>query len=159
VENKVQSLGHEYVSGVKTLDETTSDALVEDRATAMLSTLFAGLAMLLAGVGLFGLMWYAVTRRTREMGIRIALGSSRNGILRMVLRECLLLTMMGLFIGIPCALVASRLIAHVLFGVGPGDPLSFAVAVTALLTVGAAAGLWPARRATQVQPVVALRCE
>jgi hypothetical protein len=66
-------------------------------------------------------------------------GSSRNGILRMVLGECLL-------IGIPCALVASRLIAHVLFGVGPGDPLSFAVPVTALLTVGAAAGLWPARR-------------
>src|SRR5262249_5549750 len=139
VESKVQSLGHEYVSRGKTLDEMTNDALVEDRATAMLSTSFASLAMLLAGVGLFGLMSYAVPRRTREIGVRMALGSPRSAIVQMILRESLLLSITGVVIGVLCALFATRLMTHVLFGVKPGDPATFAIAAIALLIVGVSA--------------------
>ena len=159
IENEIQSLGHEYVSRTKTLEESNNEALVQDHAMAMLSTLFAGLAMLLAGIGLFGLMSYAVTRRTREIGIRMALGSTRAGILEMVLRESLLLTIAGLVIGMPCALFAARLIAHALFGVPPGDPFTFALATTALLIVGLSSGSWPARRAMKVEPAAALKWE
>ena len=159
IENEVRSLGYEYVARTKTLEQMTTDALAEDRATAMLSTLFAGLAMLLAGIGLFGLMSYGVTRRIREIGIRMALGSSRSAIVQMILRESLLLTITGLLIGVPCALMATRLLAHVLFGIAPSDPSTFAAAATALLIVGITAASWPARRATRVQPIVALKCE
>jgi predicted permease len=159
IKNQVQSLGYEYVTRATTLEQMTTDALAEDRATAMLSTLFAGLAMLLAGIGLFGLMSYGVTRRIREIGIRMALGSSRSAIVQMILRESLLLTITGLLIGVPCALLATRLLAHVLFGIAPSDPSTFAAAATALLIVGVTAASWPARRATKVQPIVALKCE
>jgi predicted permease len=159
IENEVRSLGHEYVTRTKTPEQMTMDALAEDRATAMLSSLFAGLAMLLAGIGLFGLMSYAVTKRVREIGIRMALGSSESAILQMILRESLLLTITGLLIGVPCALLATRLLAHVLFGIAPSDPWTFAAAATLLLMVGVTAASWPARRATKVQPIVALKYE
>jgi predicted permease len=159
VEREVRARGYEYTVSTRTLEETSDRALAEDRATAMLSSLFAGLALVLAGVGLFGLMSYTVTRRTREIGIRMALGSQRPAILRLVLGESLLLAMAGIVIGAPCALGGARLIAHVLFGVGPADPLTCAVASGTLLAIGAIAGYWPARRAMNTDPIVALRCE
>ncbi len=159
VEREVQSHGLEYAVSVKTLDETTGLALTEDRATAWLSTLFAGLALLLAGIGLFGLMSYTVTRRTREIGIRMALGSQPKAILRLVLGESLLLAAAGVVIGAPCALAATRLLAHVLFGVEPGDPVTLATATGALLAIGVVGGYWPARRAMHTDPIIALRCE
>lgn len=159
VQHEIESLGREYVTTAKTLEETNDEALVEDQATATLSTIFAGLALLLAGIGLFGLMSYAVTRRRREIGIRMALGSRRDLILRMILRESIALTITGLAIGLPCALAATHLIAHFLFGVTPSDPLTFVIAVTALLMVGAIAGWWPALRATKVHPIIALKSE
>jgi ABC-type antimicrobial peptide transport system permease subunit len=159
VEREVQSLGQEYPVSARTLEATSDVALAEDRATAWLSTLFAGLALLLAGIGLFGLMSYTVTRRTREIGIRMALGSQPGAILRLVLGESLLLTVAGVAIGVPCALAATRLLAQVLFGVEPGDPVTLTIAAGALLAIGLLGGGWPARRAMRTDPMVALRCE
>jgi predicted permease len=159
VERETGSHGFDYVVSATTLEDNTSRALTEDRATAMLSSLFAGLALLLAGIGLFGLMSYTVTRRTREIGIRMALGSQRMTILRLVLGEALLLAVAGVLIGAPCALAGTRLIAHVLFGVAPSDPIAFAVAAGTLLAIATIAGYWPARRAMHTDPIVALRSE
>jgi predicted permease len=159
VQNEVQSHGHEYSISAKTLEETDNTALAEDRTTAVLSTLFAGLALLLAGVGLFGLMSYAVTRRTREIGIRMAVGAQQGTILGLILRESVGLCAFGIILGIPCAIAATRLITHLLFGVAPGDPLTFAVAAAVLLAVAVVAGYWPARRAAKIDPMAALRSE
>jgi ABC-type antimicrobial peptide transport system permease subunit len=157
VQNEVLSHGHEYSKSAKTLAETNDEALGEDRATALLSSLFGALALTLASIGLFGLMSYMVTRRTREIGVRVALGSQPAAILRLVIRESLLLSVAGLIIGAPCAIATTRLMAHMLFGVTPGDPLILALASSALLAVGAVAGYWPARRAAKIDPMVALR--
>jgi len=159
VDHETASHGYEYVVSTKTLEDNIDQSLTEDRAMAMLSSLFAGLALLLAGVGLFGMMSYTVTRRTREIGIRMALGSQRRGILQLVLGEALLLATAGVVIGAPCALAATRLIAHVLFGVAPGDPLAYMVAASTLLVIGALGGFWPARRAMNTDPIIALRSE
>jgi predicted permease len=159
VASVIQSAGQEYAVKSRTLQDAADQSLVEDRVTAMLSTTFAGLALLLAGIGLFGLMSYDVTRRTREIGIRMALGSQRGAIVRLVMSESLVLTILGVVVGAPCAMGATRLIAHLLFGVTPVDRLSFAAAACMLLLVGGVAGYWPARRAIQTDPIIALRCE
>ena len=159
VQNEIQSLHHEYSISAKTLEETTEQALIEDRATAILSTLFAGLALMLAGIGLFGLMSYAVTRRTREIGIRIAVGAQPETILGLILRESVLLSVVGILVGVPCAIACRQLIAHLLFGVASTDPMTFLIAAAILLSVGALAGYWPARRATRIDPMAALRRE
>jgi len=159
VENEINSLGRDYPLGVKTMDEEVSQALVEDRAVVMLSSFFGGLALLLASIGLYGLMSYSVSRRTREIGIRAALGAGRTNLVLLVLREALALLLVGVAIGIPSALAANRLIASMLFGVSPGD-LSTIAAVSLLLFASAAfAGYLPARRASRTDPMVTLRYE
>jgi ABC-type antimicrobial peptide transport system permease subunit len=157
VENEIQAHGHEYPVSAKTLAQTSDQVLVEDRATAVLSSLFAALALMLAGIGLFGLMSYAVSRRTREIGIRMAMGAQQGGILRLILRESVVLSGVGIMVGIPAAMAATRLIAHMLFGVTPAARRAFAVAAAALWAVGAVAGYWPARRAAKIDPMEALR--
>jgi predicted permease len=159
LDNEVRSLGREYVTEAKTIEQMNNRALVAERATAILSTVFAAAALLLAGIGLFGLMSYTVTRRTSEIGIRMALGSQPGSILRMILGETLLLTLAGIALGAPCALAATRLIAHSLFGLSPVDPLTLAAASSALFAVGAIAGYLPARRALKSDPMAALRCD
>jgi predicted permease len=159
LDNQVRSLGHEYITGTKTIEQMSDRTLVAERATAILSTAFAAAALLLAGIGLFGLMSYTVTRRTREIGIRMALGSQPKAILRMILRETLVLTLAGIAIGAPCALAATRFIARALFGLSPLDPLTLAAASGALFVVGAIAGYLPARRALESDPMTALRCD
>jgi putative ABC transport system permease protein len=159
VESVIQSAGQEYALKARTLQDTVDQALVEDQVTAMLSSIFAALALLLAGIGLFGLISYDVTRRTREIGIRMALGSQREAILRHIMRESLVLTVVGVLVGTPCALAATRLITHLLFGVTALDGLSFVIAASTLLLAGAIAGYWPARRAMSIDPIVALHYE
>jgi predicted permease len=158
VEKAVASLGHEYSAGVRTMEQMYEGALVLERAASMLSGFFAAVALLLAGIGLFGLMAYSVTQRTREIGIRMALGAQRASILRMILCKTLLLTLLGVGIGLPCALAAARLIAHMLF-VSPEDPLTLGTVSAVLLAVGTIAGYLPARTATKLDPMVALRYE
>jgi len=159
IQQAVKSFGHEYVPAIDTVAKDINHSLLQERIIAMLSAFFGALALLLAAIGLYGLMAYNVTRRTRELGIRLALGAQRSAVLRMILRETLTLALIGVAIGLPCALGVTRLIAHMLFGVKPYDPVTLAVVSCALLGVGAVAGYIPARRAMKVDPMVALRYE
>jgi ABC-type antimicrobial peptide transport system permease subunit len=159
VSHEIESLGHEYALETKTIQETTSQVLTEQRITALLSVFFAALALLLASVGLYGLMSYAVTRRTREIGIRVAVGAQRQNVLWLVLRETLALALFGIAIGIPSALAATRLIASMLFGLSSSDLPTIAGVSLLLLLVALLAGYLPARRASSIDPTDALRAE
>jgi ABC-type antimicrobial peptide transport system permease subunit len=114
---------------------------------------------LLAAIGLFGLMSYSVARRTNEIGIRMALGARRQDVLRLVMSESMVLVVTGVAIGLAIALGASRLVSTLLFGLAATDILSRAVAVIVMLVVSSIAGYLPARRASRVDPMVALHCE
>jgi predicted permease len=144
---------------VKTLSDQLDDSLVEERLVASLSGIFGVLALLLACIGLYGLMAYAVNRRTGEIGLRMALGAERARIAGMIVRETLLLAGCGLVIGVPVAAFASRLMASQLFGVKPGDPLTIAGASVLMGAVTVVASYLPARRAASVDPMQALRSE
>ena len=144
---------------VATMEQTIDEAVFTERMLAVLSAAFGLLATLLAAVGLYGLMSYTVARRTREIGIRIALGAERRTVVWLVLREVAVLTGIGVLIGIPAALALSRVVSSQLFGLSPTDPLTLVAAATTLTLVGALAGYLPARRAAAVEPVRALRYE
>jgi predicted permease len=134
-------------------------SVAQPRFRTSLLGLFAAMALILAATGIFGVISYSVSRRTHEIGIRVALGASRGEILKMVMRETLLLTLAGLAVGIPCALAASRLVAHMLFGVSDHDPVTLVAVALGLAAVAALAALVPARRAMRVNPMVALKYE
>jgi len=159
VRKEIESLGHEYVLRTKTVEQVTGQLLVSERVNAMLCSFFAGLALLLASIGLYGLMSYGVTRRTREIGVRVALGAQQKSVLWMILRETLALTLLGIAIGIPSGLAASRLIASMLFGLSPNDLSTIVTACLLLLVVAFFAGYLPARRASYIDPILALRTE
>jgi predicted permease len=144
---------------VKTLDVQARESLARERLMAMLSSLFGILALALASIGLYGLMAYSVTRRTKDIGIRMALGAQQAQVTRLVLRETLLLIAIGVTIGVPAAIAATRLISSILFGVKPTDPTTYAVAASILLLVAGLAGYLPARRASRIDPIVALHYE
>jgi predicted permease len=147
------------ISEVTTLSDQFRETLNQDRLVTQLVSFFGTLALLLACIGLYGMMAHSVTRRTNEIGIRMALGAERSTIIKMVLRETLLLVIVGLFIGVPSALVAARFISSQLYGLGPGDPRTFIAAAVVLVGVAIAAGYLPARRASRVNPLTALREE
>jgi len=147
------------IYSVTTMDQTIDEAVFTERMLAVLSAAFGLLATLLAAVGLYGLMSYTVARRTREIGIRIALGAERQTVVWLVLREVAMLVAIGLAIGVPASLGLSRLVSSQLFGLSPRDPLTLMLAVVVLAAVGAGAGYLPARRAAAVEPVRALRYE
>lgn len=145
--------------GTGSLAGRVSTALAQPRFAAAVLGAFALLALVLAATGLYGVMSYTVSQRRREMGIRAALGASRSGILRLVMREGLAKVAWGLALGLAAAAFVTRLMQGLLFGVEPLDPVSFAIAPIALLAVGVIACLVPARRATSVDPAGALRAE
>jgi len=144
---------------VRTLRAQTEQSLLAERLLAMLSSFFGILALLLACLGLYGLMAYAVSRRTSEIGVRMALGADRSHILWLVFRETLMLTGAGLVIGLPLAFWAARYARSILFGIDPTDPLIASAATAALMIAAALAAYLPARRAMGIDPLTALRCE
>jgi predicted permease len=131
----------------------------EERLVARLATTFGLLALVLAGIGLYGVMTYAITRRTGEIGLRVALGARQPDVVRMVLFDALRLVIVGLVIGVPLALASTRLLTAQLHGVGAVDPVSIGVAVSVLIASASVAALLPAVRASRVSPIVALRAE
>jgi len=147
------------IVGVTSFSKQLEDSLRQERLIAQLVSFFGALALLLACVGLYGVMGHAVARRTNEIGIRMALGAERSGIMWMVLRETLVLVLVGIVIGIPVALGAAQLISTQLYGLSGADPLTLTGAVALLTAVAAVSGYLPARRASQVDPMVALRYE
>jgi putative ABC transport system permease protein len=148
---------------VHTLEDEMHAALVQQRLIAMLSTLFGALALLLACVGLYGLLAFATVQRMGEMGIRMALGARRGDVMWLVMRNALMLVAIGMAIGIPAALAAARLassqISGLLFGLTATDPATIAVAAVALAAVALPAAYLPALRASRVDPMVVLRTE
>jgi len=147
------------VTGTRTLTNQIAATLDVERVAAELVSFFGGLALLLACVGLYGVVMQGVSRRTNEIGVRMALGARGSDILWMVLRNTITLLVAGLAIGIPVALTATRLVKSQLYGVGAADALSFIIAALILVSVAIFAGLLPARRAAAVDPAVALRYE
>jgi len=147
------------VSGVQSLQKQVAANFDEERIAAQLISFFGGLALLLACVGLYGIVAQGVARRTNEIGVRMAMGAQPSAILGMVLRDTLILVVVGLAVGLPASFAATRLIASQLYDVGSADPLSFAAAIVILAFISALAGFLPARRASRVDPMVALRYE
>jgi putative ABC transport system permease protein len=144
---------------VKPIDEMLSKSLAQRQFALLLLHGFAAVALLLAGLGLYGVLAYAVTQRTREIGVRMALGARPAQALALIARESLYVVGAGLLLGLCGALAAARSFAGLLFGVGPADPLALLAALLVLGAVAALATLLPARRAARVDPAVALRAE
>jgi predicted permease len=144
---------------VSTQAEQVEKRLQHERVFAQAYTLFGALALVLAAVGLFGLMSYSVARRTNEIGIRMALGAEEGDVLSLVMRESLALVVLGMVIGIAGAVATSRLAANLVFGLSPTDVPTMVAAVAVLMVVSACAGYLPARQAARVDPLIALRYE
>jgi predicted permease len=147
------------VFGVTTLSEQMAENLSQERLIAQLVSFFGALALILACIGLYGVMAQGVARRTSEIGIRMALGARGGNIAWMILRETLYLVLAGLALGVPAALVGAKLISAQLFGLKPTDPLTLIGAAVVLTVVAMLAGYLPARRASRVNPLHALRYE
>jgi predicted permease len=144
---------------VMTLSEAVDRSLGLEKLLAKLASFFGGLALLLASIGLYGVMAYSVARRTNEIGIRMALGAQPSAVLGMVLRESALLVGLGLIVGIPAALASGRYVSSQLFGLAPNDPVTISGASAVLLAVALVASFLPARRAAMLDPLTALREE
>ncbi|HEY2499307.1 MAG TPA: ABC transporter permease [Candidatus Angelobacter sp.] len=147
------------IYSVVALNELTEHSISDQVLIARLSSVFAGLALLLAAIGLYGILSYSVAGRTREIGVRMALGARRSSVLTMILQEAGKLVLIGVIFGVPAALLSSRLFASMLFGLSRTDPVSMAIVITILLGIALLASFIPARRATKVDPMVALRYE
>jgi ABC-type antimicrobial peptide transport system permease subunit len=147
------------VFNMQAVDTTVEQSLFSERMLAMLSAAFGLVATLLAAIGLYGVMAYTVSRRTREIGIRIALGAERRTVLWLVLREVAFITVAGIALAIPAAIALGGVVRSQLFGVSAADPWTMALASLVLGVVALVAGWLPARRAARVQPLLALRAE
>jgi putative ABC transport system permease protein len=160
IRQEVQKIDKDLpVTDVAMMPDLIDASVAQPRFRTFLLGLFAAMALVLAATGIFGVISYSVSRRTNEIGIRVALGASRWTILRMVFRETLVLTSVGLALGLPAALGASHLLGHMLYNVSTNDPATLATVAAGLAFVAAMAGYIPARRAMRVDPMVALRHE
>jgi predicted permease len=150
---------HAIVTRVRTMDDAIDASTAVPRLGTWVATLFATIGALLAALGLYGVMAHGVAARTREIGIRVALGAPRGRVVALILRQGLAMTLMGITIGAIGFTLASRIVARMLFETSPADPVAIAGTVALLVGVALAAAYIPARRATQVDPLVALRDE
>ena len=149
----------EIIYAVQTMDEVYSSSFAARRLSMILLGFLAALALVLACVGIYGVISYLVGQRTREIGVRVALGAQSNDVLRLILGHGAKMALLGVAIGVVAALALTRLMSRLLFGVSPTDPLTFAAVATVLTLVALAACYIPARRATRVDPSVSLRAE
>jgi putative ABC transport system permease protein len=147
------------LSQIRTMDELLDQSVGQRRLAMLLLGLFAGIALLLASIGIYGVMSYSVTQRAHELGIRMALGAARANVLRLVMRQGMTLVIIGLVLGTLGALGVTRLLESQLFGVDPADPVTFSLVAIVLGSVALVATLIPALRATRLDPLVALRAE
>lgn len=147
------------MAGIATMDQLVGDSISRSRFTMLLLGIFAAIALLLASVGIYGLIAYTVTQRTREFGVRIALGANRGDVLRLVLSHGARLALFGIGLGVLASFAITRLLATLLYGTSPTDPLTFTAVALLLALVAFVACYIPARRATRVDPIVALRYE
>jgi putative ABC transport system permease protein len=147
------------VANIRTMDEVVSNSVAERRLTMLLLTMFAGAALLLAAIGIYGVIAYGVTQRTQEIGIRMALGAQQSDVLNMVVKQALVMALAGIVVGGTGALLLTRLMQGLLFQVKPADPVTFIVVSAILAAVAVLASYLPGRRATRVDPVIALRAE
>jgi putative ABC transport system permease protein len=144
---------------VKTMKDALSESVAQPRFYAILLGSFAGIALIIAALGIYGVISYAVSQRTRELGIRIALGAQRDRVVRLVIGQGLTLTLVGIVLGMVGAYALTRLIATLLFGVAPADPVTFAAVAVVFVLVAVLASYLPARRAAAVDPIIAMRAE
>jgi putative ABC transport system permease protein len=147
------------ITDIRTVDQIREASVGGRRIGSVLLGSFSAVAVVLAGIGIYGVVSYSVTQRTREIGIRAALGASRRSLIRLVLDRGLLLTTIGLLLGLAGAFALTRLMASMLFGVGARDPVTMVFTALALAAAALVASYVPARRATKVDPLVALRYE
>jgi ABC-type antimicrobial peptide transport system permease subunit len=160
VRGAVQSQnGQNVVSDAQTLDEVIAETLAKRRFSMIVLGVFAAVALLLASLGIYGVISYLVGQRTHELGIRLALGAGRMDILRLVLSHGMKMVLVGVVVGLIGAFALTRLMSTMLYGVGPTDPLTFVIIVVVLMVVALLACYLPARRATKVDPLTALRSE
>ncbi|HSB12422.1 MAG TPA: ABC transporter permease [Blastocatellia bacterium] len=160
VRDAMQEVNRELpLYNIKTVNEVLSDSVAPRRLNMLLLGILAGLALVLAAVGLYGVISYSVSQRTREIGIRMALGASHKSVLRLVVGHGMVLALIGVAIGLIASFFLTRLMSTMLFGVSPTDPITFAAISVLLIAVSAVASLVPARRAMKVDPMVALRYE
>jgi putative ABC transport system permease protein len=150
---------HATLTDVATMEQIVSNSMTRPRMYAVLVGIFAGVAFALAAIGLYGVMAYSVAQRTREIGVRIALGAERRDVIQLVLRNSLMLTSAGIGLGLFGAAALTRFLESLLFGIRPFDPVTFAAAAITFAAVAAIAAYLPARRAASVDPLVALRYE
>jgi putative ABC transport system permease protein len=144
---------------VKTLEQHIGLSLYLERMAATLLSIFGLLALSLAALGLYGVMSYSVNQRTRELGIRISIGAKRRDVLKLVLGQTLVLAAVGIAGGLVTAIAVTRFAASLLYGISPADPATFTLIAVLLLLVSLVAGYFPARRATRIDPTIALRSE
>lgn len=160
IQHEIQSVDAQVsASKIRTMDQVVAESSARQNFNMLLLTVFAGLALLLAAIGIYGVMSYTVEQRTQELGIRMALGADRNDVLKLVVRQGMLLAGVGVVIGLAAAFGLNRVVATLLFGVKATDPITYSAVAFILIAVALLATFIPARRATKIDPIVALRYE